>query len=571
MRTILISLLAFLFVTGSLYAQTTQQIEVSTEKINENGVVKYVHHVKKGETMYSLSKAYGVTTEEIINSNPNLKSGLQMGMIVFIPTVRQKDSAKLVNNDKTKATTDNNDRYKKYVVKWYETIEEIADKFNVSMQDLMSLNKLTSTKLAKRQVLLIPNKGDTTVKQEEPAIIVAQEIPNDIIIKEEESIKEELNKDKGNIVTAPLGPIKLSVILPLNSRDSANLNFNFMDFYAGSLLAINKLKEQGISLELNVYDQKAYSSIKNLTSTGVLNTSQLIIGPVRGRNIEEILPFSVQNNIPIISPMDQSAEQYIHNNPYLIHTPTSTNKQIENLVVQLKLDYVNAVSNGGANVLLCYEKGIHDTASVRATKMYLNAAGIAYTTISYGILEGRAMLGKINSSINRGKHNLVIIPSNSEAFVSDFVRNLNLCLQSPSSANSSNLETQHSISLYGLPKWRNFETIEPDYFHKMNLHLALPYYIDYDNEEVKEFLFKFRALYKAEPSPYAYQGYDIAKYFVNMLNKYGKDFINVIETQNEKMLQSNYSFSRKDNTSGFENNATRNVKYNPDYSITVIN
>ena len=124
------------------------------------------------------------------------------------------------------------------------------------------------------------------------------------------------------------------------------------------------------------------------------------------------------------------------------------------------------------------------------------------------ILGNPEMMEKIMAVLSPESENLVLGPSNSEAFVSDVVRNLNLLHTNPVD------ENRRKITLFGLPRWRNFETIEVDYFHRMNLHLSLPYYVDYSREEVKAFLMKYRALYNIEPTPFAFQGYDITRYFL---------------------------------------------------------
>lgn len=559
MRKILI-LIILLLATGNMDAQNqTSQVTVSTEKIRENGVLKYVHHVKQGETLYSISKAYGVPTQEILKNNPNLQSGLRAGMILFIPVT--ESGTESVN---TQAETRN---YRKHTAKWYETVDDIALKYNVSAEDLMALNKLRSKELSRRQVLLIPDKKTYAVAgrpQENP---VQQQQQEDPAKQENRQVTADKTEESTPVFSEPTPrrnryeAVDVSVILPLNGRDSAALNSNFMDFYAGALLAVNKLKEEGMNIRVNLFDQNAYSSVNNMVATGKLDGSHFIIGPVREHNIKEILGFSNANAIPVISPMDQSAEQYISGNPYFIQVPTKTDIQIENLLSQLKNDYER--SRGNAGVLLCYEKNGADTAFIRMAENYLKDHNIHYSTISYNILEGRGMLQKINSVLDHSKKNLVLVPSNSEAFVNDLVRNLSLSL-SHVKANP-----EYAITLYGMPKWRNFETIEPEYFHKMNLHLSLPYHIDYNDREVKDFLLQFRALYKTEPSPYAFQGYDIMKFFLPRANEYGKDFVNTMQMKNGKMLQSDYSFSRE-GLNGFENKATRNIQYNPDYTISTL-
>ena len=43
------------------------------------------HHVKKGETLYGISKQYGVSQEQIVTLNPRVRNGVKTGMILEIP------------------------------------------------------------------------------------------------------------------------------------------------------------------------------------------------------------------------------------------------------------------------------------------------------------------------------------------------------------------------------------------------------------------------------------------------------------------------------------------------------
>ncbi|WP_369828516.1 LysM peptidoglycan-binding domain-containing protein [Flavobacterium sp. ALD4] len=75
-------------VTGS----TTNKAEVKDEKEKQNlktaiAVVDYVsYEVKPKETLYSLSKMFDTTQEEIITLNPELNSGVEIGMVLRIPS-----------------------------------------------------------------------------------------------------------------------------------------------------------------------------------------------------------------------------------------------------------------------------------------------------------------------------------------------------------------------------------------------------------------------------------------------------------------------------------------------------
>lgn len=60
-------------------------VEISTDKVNVKGTVYWLHKVLKGHTLYSISKAYGVSVDEIKAANPSLSEGLKAGMLIYIP------------------------------------------------------------------------------------------------------------------------------------------------------------------------------------------------------------------------------------------------------------------------------------------------------------------------------------------------------------------------------------------------------------------------------------------------------------------------------------------------------
>ncbi len=81
--------LLFLFISIILAAQSIY-IPKSDEIREKNGKQYYIHTVEKGQTVYSISKAYDVTVDEIYYENPDAKYGLQIGQQLWIPTVNKE-------------------------------------------------------------------------------------------------------------------------------------------------------------------------------------------------------------------------------------------------------------------------------------------------------------------------------------------------------------------------------------------------------------------------------------------------------------------------------------------------
>ena len=92
MKNRILFLFLFLFgiaLSSNVNAQTPSVRSKETTKIG--GKEYYMHHVKQGETLWGLSKAYNVTVEEIESLNPEVKKGLKAGHVLGIPVRPQSE------------------------------------------------------------------------------------------------------------------------------------------------------------------------------------------------------------------------------------------------------------------------------------------------------------------------------------------------------------------------------------------------------------------------------------------------------------------------------------------------
>ena len=209
-------------------------------------------------------------------------------------------------------------------------------------------------------------------------------------------------------------------------------------------------------------------------------------------------------------------------------------------------------SNGDKAVMIT-EKGARQSTITSVMKEAMDSSSIAYNTFSYSILEGRDVLEPLTNLMSAEGTNRILIASESEAFVNDVVRNLNLLIY-------NNID----IIIYAPSKIRSFETIEVENLHKTAVHVSLAYYIDYEDQKVKDFLLKYRALYNTEPNQFAFQGYDVARYFLELCSKYGENWREHIENYDVNTLQSSYKI-RKQPIGGYLNNGVRRIIYENGY------
>ena len=101
------------------------------------------------------------------------------------------------------------------------------------------------------------------------------------------------------------------------------------------------------------------------------------------------------------------------------------------------------------------------------------------------------------------------------------------------------LSKKFPVRLIGYPAMRGLDNLDPKYYFDLGIELYSPYWIDYNRENVKNFNTSFRHKFLTEPSEtsFAWQGYDIAYYFLSGLAIHGKRFISNPEIHNPDLLR----------------------------------
>ena len=102
--------------------------------------------------------------------------------------------------------------------------------------------------------------------------------------------------------------------------------------------------------------------------------------------------------------------------------------------------------------------------------------------------------------------------------------------------------------------------MDSKYLIKLNSHIFSQHFIDYKSYNVKRFILNFRSKYKTEPQTYAFEGFDIAWYFFNALNSFGRNFHDCLPYFDVDLLQTKFIFEKTDH-GGFENKYWNIYKY----------
>ena len=547
-------------------------VTISRSQVNMNGKTYYAHIVLERQTIYGITKAYGVTEEDLYAANPLLaQEGLKAGTVIYIPTVSELKASpkpavqekpavkeqkpapkenKPVVVDTKPAPTPDADGFIQHTVKWFEDIYDVAKTYGVTAQEIMAANGLKSSRISKRQTLripvtdkakeslknLLPGTREPAAQQPAQAETIREEVPvqveNPVVeqpateeTKPEETSASEPENGILDWLTGAVGNGKaeLALILPFNAAGRASETN--MDFYSGVLMALRDLEKEGVKTTLNVFDLQA-----GIPSSYDLGKNDFILGPITTSDLTTILGVT-GGRVPVISPLDQRAGDLADSHEGFIQAPSSTDSQYADLAAWAAEDCTR-----GDQIILVTEKSSNgSTAAAVGVRDALVSAGTAFEGVSWTQGEGRSLPAALTSRLTKGGVNRIIVASEKEAFVSDLVRNLGILLG-----------RGYKIVLYAPSRVRTFDTIDSSLYHQCFLHICSPY-----------------------PSQFAFQGYDLTRYFANLVAKYGSRWTHALRQVTGSGIHTDFRFVPARNGS-YRNTAIRRIVYNTDYSTELV-
>jgi hypothetical protein len=184
---------------------------------------------------------------------------------------------------------------------------------------------------------------------------------------------------------------------------------------------------------------------------------------------------------------------------------------------------------------------------------------LVFKDVNYKLLGTDA----IEDALSMGMKNMVLIPSAKEADVMEMLTKLEY------------LANFYDITVLGMPEWELFDNLELDLYTKLKTHYPTSTYIDYQKQQVKDFIELYRINFVSEPNIYSFLGYDVAYFFMNALKNHGREFQNCLmekDVENYKHgLMSDFDFRRTCEKCGYENFGIFILEYQKDFSLKLKN
>ena len=564
----------------SLIDSRKDQTQVAQQPLSS-----FVHIVKKGETLYGLSKTYGILQEDIVANNPQVESGLKLGEEIIIPQPIVKNA--------TTEQVENDGSLLYHTIEQGETLYRLSKNYNTSIENILRLNpgispenfktgtvikimanapkieKVETTvtvmesyvaergdnmkKIARRTGVDVddledanPNigkvKSGMTIqipveRTDSIEVVVSEGSEMELRYNDSDRIKEiydsihYLDRNKA---------INIALMLPymLNSKTETKQAKLYTEFYKGFLLALKDVNAK-YDNEINVYTYDTegdINTIMSILSNPELKEMDLIFAPDGAEQLDSISAFGKANGIYVVNAFSVKDENYDHN-PYMF--------QINIPQDYMYVDVCNWVNDDFKDyeVVFIHKKGNTKKDIVDNLKQTLEQGNRIVKEIEYAsILTCERLLEMVDVN----KKTLFIPTSGSKSALSQMI---------PALKKLKNENPLFELAVVGYPEWTVYMEDWKQDFHIINAHFYSRVFINTDDEKNKQFNEEFQKWYGEElvsSTPvFGYLGYDTGLYFLRELCKNGKDF-----NQNATEyvgLQSAFNFGRVNNWGGFVN------------------
>jgi LysM repeat protein/ABC-type branched-subunit amino acid transport system substrate-binding protein len=540
-----------------VYAQSEPTpVEKSTEKILYQGKVYFIHTVKKGQTLYSISRAYNVTAQDITSANPGIQfNPLSEGQSLHIPAISQPDQNNVSRKDEIR------DNFIYHTVDPNETPYSLHVKYNISVEEIYKNNPGADKGLRIGQVIKIPTTQAVQANKKEvqrvPEKFTSYELKKgdnltDIALKYNVSVADLVNANES--LRWGLKP-GLVIVIPGNSKNSLTLSKTRND---SILSQDNYLKSYKTNCD-SILQKRSGSVIKLALILPFYASESFIPDSTSINDSTEDSDMRAKNNVfkgsgavefyeGVLLAMDSLRKEGTKIDLYVYDDEGDTSKttKIIHKLDSIKPDaIIGPLNSDNARIVskFCKRTGtifvpplVKEDSILKRNPFLFQPTPSSEIEIKSSIdylsqyqgqniilvhkpdllmqdeleqfkVQLKITFSQLITDSSRFKELLIDVTKtiNIKSLLRNDLKNIVIILSSQE-PDVSNVLTQlytysryYDIMVFGLPSWQKFKNVRIDYLHDLQVTMFTPFYIDYNDEIVKYFIHSCRSKLGFEP------------------------------------------------------------------------
>ena len=500
---------------------------LATSEALQPNTIQYL--VQPKETLFSISKRYNISVEEIIKINPILVDGLKEGQIILIPTTAGEIIKPEIKEEVLPKEII-------HIIEKGDTFYNVTKRYQISEEELIAQNPILKEGFNLGIELRIKTEKGAVLNQLQPKKVT--KTPSNIVFNSNKTL---------NVVL--MMPFKLNEIVDVgvHFNNSTSLLNITTEFYQGAMIAIDSLQKQGANINFKSFDSEQNDEkIISILKTNNLSNTDVFIGPLFLSSGYKLAK-NITNGI-VVAPMS-SRDHNKFNEINLIKTGVK-NELLEDKILQ----YIKRTYAGQNMIVIGDNKpGSNNEADRIALKLKSNSIIKNVTVLKP--TAGFITKQRFQSVLNNHKQNWILLVGDDNIVITDAVNTYGIS------------DKSIDIRMFSLKYEGNIEKANNVHLARLQFTYPSAEYSDFNNINVQSFINQYKQKYIASPSSNAIRGFDVTyDILVRML---------LNGNINERI--DNYKFDRiaarfdyKPALAGFENNGIFILKYETDLSLTLI-
>ena len=406
-----------------------------------------------------------------------------------------------------------------YTVKKKDTVFGIANKYGLTLPELMDANpemKKEGYMLQKGATLFIPFEKTTAQKT---------------ATRQRATVAKKANT------------VNVGVMLPLHDVDGDGKRM--VEYYRGILMACEQLKQQGISTNIHAWNVPIDADIRTTLVQEGADACDLIFGPLYTKQVAPLADFCKSYGIKMVIPFSINGDNVER---------TKEIFQVYQAPESLNDATIKAFLNRFKNVHPIFVD-CNDTTSRKGNFTFGLRKELEKRKIAYNITNVNSSLDYFAKAFVPSKQNVVVLNTGRSPQLTQVLNKLDeFSAKYPGAV----------VSLFGYTEWLMYAKYNLDRFYKYDTYIPSTFYYNANSAKVIDLERRYNTWFhqpmQVAMPRFAITGYDHAMFFIQGVNKYGKDFTGDKSQVNYQPVQTPLHFE-KTKKGGYRNQVLQLIHY----------